>query len=425
MALSSLGNGGSLPSLTGNFTLSLPHSPGNLSLNNVLDTSRKKNPQEVSQGTLVGRDNATQETLVRETGTDNLVRTVGALGDRLPGAPIEILKSTALGTQRTPVGVPGSSSNVQQLNTSSTSTQFNQTASFSDSCSLGFGGSNSVCPVGFIPRCDQNGNCFGCIPKPEPPFEVTLTPLSREAPPDVPGDPGDGCGGPDDSCSWYEGQSCPAGTFSKGFVEFPQGVFRVLCCGGPDRDPGIGCGWQEPEFPVNVSYKCTEVEGERFCLAVYDGSGNFQTQAECEANCQPTELLFGEDNMACCGQQYSVNSVTVDYTNLVGENAYTLSYTRDPNQPAEDYVVDNVLSAFTTISVGGVTPFGPPRLNPSVPVIWTTCDTGGNAASVPPLIAQGQSLISRSLVVAVSLNVTPVGSTPGCNVSSGGLSGIQ
>lgn len=142
------------------------------------------------------------------------------------------------------------------------------------------------CPKGFSPNCGApgtgtEGNCFGC--KADQPVETpTDDDIQPESRPNLPGDPGDGCGGSNDSCDWYQGTSCPTGTYSKGFVEFPAGTFRSLCCGSSDRPTGDGCDWQgeapDPVYSPNEDGNACEINPSRG----NDGRNTYGSLASCE-----------------------------------------------------------------------------------------------------------------------------------------------
>ncbi|CBA17909.1 hypothetical protein AHIS2_p102 [Acaryochloris phage A-HIS2] len=156
----------------------------------------------------------------------------------------------------------------------------NQSAPTSPRLTGGSSGNNGEveCPEGYSPNCDDSGNnCFGCKKDEEPSEELPTRP-------NLPGNPGDGCGGPGDQCDWYQGSSCPPGTFSKGFVEFPVGVVRSLCCGSGDRPAGDGCDWQDNPIPNYYSANDAGNACELNPTGGIDGRPVYGTLADCEAD---------------------------------------------------------------------------------------------------------------------------------------------
>jgi hypothetical protein len=196
-------------------------------------------------------------------------------------------------------------------------------------------------------------------PPTEPPEEPPSPPGGPGGPsgPGGPGGPGTGCT-PEDDCQWYSVPSpespCPPGTFPKGFIEAPVGVFRILCC-GEAPPPGEGCGhlelkWscseqgcvQVPGGQYNTQAECIEacqisyncVQG--ICQRVEGLSGEFSSYEECSANGEYIAeysmdnlnwTVFATSNKPisisaeerteggnCCGEQYEV---TITYSVIV------------------------------------------------------------------------------------------------------------
>ena len=247
-----------------------------------------------NQGIVAGFDPSTGQALIRRDGTNEIVRIPLPTGQRVFPGQVATL-SQGLGGGYTGTysfqlaagqtyanGIPGptlagESSTSSELEDSCDISQNVPASSFSPPS-----GNKSAddeeeeeCPEGYSPNCDVNGeNCDGCKKDPEP----------GKPAPSIPGDPGDGCGGPGDRCDWYDGQSCPEGTFSKGFVEFPAGVFRTLCCGSEDRPAGQGCEWQGDLSPTPIYSPSSDgITCELNNSGGSDGRAAFGTLAECES----------------------------------------------------------------------------------------------------------------------------------------------
>ncbi len=90
-------------------------------------------------------------------------------------------------------------------------------------------------------------------------------------------------------CEWYIADGCPVGMFSKGFVEFPPGTIRTLCCGGDAPEKGIGCDWKRPQLPPDPTYACAGGA----CVAVWDGTGEYSSFEQCQESCRLGGCSFG------------------------------------------------------------------------------------------------------------------------------------
>jgi hypothetical protein len=103
----------------------------------------------------------------------------------------------------------------------------------------------------------------------------------------------DGCvkpGRPKKSCQWFDitedqaqnFQGCPVGTTFTGFVEYPEGSFRAMCCTLDNSEPdneGIGVDWR----PENVLERGAAIANTTYCSTAYTGeiawnSGNVVSQ---------------------------------------------------------------------------------------------------------------------------------------------------
>ncbi|CBA17806.1 hypothetical protein AHIS1_p094 [Acaryochloris phage A-HIS1] len=272
----------------------LPHAAGS----NISNRGTIALPQNNNNGIVTGFDIRSRQAIVNLDGSGESVRVAVPIGQIVvPGQIAQITGSTTGGAftgsfvfntrrNRIAAGTNGTvnvGSNAASANTPA-SCDISQLAPTSPASNGGNEGDE--CPSGYVPNCGAPGTpeenqCFGC--KPEEDEETEF-----EERPNIPGNPGDGCGGLNDSCDWYIVASeaaavCPTQMINKGFATI-DGVTRVLCCGGEDRPPGDGCSWQQLSCGLFYSPN----PDDQFCevnpTCGADGRRVYDSLSDCEAD---------------------------------------------------------------------------------------------------------------------------------------------
>lgn len=349
----------------------IPHQAGAIAASTWSNPSGQK-PQDLVDGYVVGKDNATGQAIV----TDGASQLKG-----ITQGEVSIYQFAAFTRPESGEGgrlgrIQATGENFSAIDTPAL-TQNTTDAKAVQGCGTAFGSGQRDSPKPELTE-EQLPSEPPEEPEPEEP-PATIEEIANSSPYNPQPNPADedtgtGCTTTSD-CQWYDAisldQPCPYGTTKQGATEITPGVFMILCC-GEERPVGDGCPVDSSQLGWTCTNgTCTQTQGGQFateeeclasgclkqtwtctqngCVEVFDGSGEFDSLEECQLQCSG----LGWDCVnGTCQQVSGGRFATQALCEASGCGAGSAS-------PITDYCDGNA-GAVLTWSSGSVESFNPP-----------------------------------------------------------------